>query len=88
MTPAGARETPLTDACLPASQTLSQVCIRNKHRPVRLQKQHFHLCCHRSSTQLDFGTGYGYIAKLHTNSSDEFIARGGRIPAPIQSYNN
>ncbi len=39
---------------------------------------------------VDYGglLGYGYIAKLHTNSSDEFIARGGRIPAPIQSYNN
>lgn len=39
---------------------------------------------------IDYGglLGYGYIAKLHTNSSEEFISRGGRIPAPIQSYNN
>ena len=39
---------------------------------------------------VDYGglLGYGYIAKLHTNSSKAFIKRGGRIPAPIQSYNN
>lgn len=39
---------------------------------------------------VDFGGlwGYGYITKLHKNSSEQFVKRGGRIPAPIQSYNN
>ena len=32
--------------------------------------------------------GYAPVIALHTESSREFIARGGRIPAPIQALNN
>lgn len=40
--------------------------------------------------RVDFGglLGYGYIATLNKYSSEDFIKRGGRIPAPIQSFNN
>ena len=39
---------------------------------------------------LDFGglLGYGPVMKVSTASPAEFIARGGRIPAPLQSLKN
>jgi uncharacterized protein (UPF0210 family) len=39
---------------------------------------------------VEFGglLGYAPIMKLNENSSEAFIARGGRIPAPIHSLRN
>ena len=39
---------------------------------------------------IDFGglLGSAPIMPVHKGSADEFIARGGRIPAPMQSLKN
>ena len=40
--------------------------------------------------RIDFGglLGTAPVMPLHTGSSEEFVARGGRIPAPLQSLKN
>lgn len=40
--------------------------------------------------ELEFGglLGSGPVMKLNSNSSSKFIARGGQIPAPLQSLKN
>ncbi|MEG1529648.1 MAG: PFL family protein [Clostridia bacterium] len=44
----------------------------------------------RNEGKVDFGglLGYAPIMKIVGGNADEFIARGGRIPAPIHSYKN
>jgi len=39
---------------------------------------------------VEFGglLGRAPIMPLHTQASDVFVKRGGRIPAPLQSFNN
>jgi uncharacterized protein (UPF0210 family) len=46
---------------------------------------------HKEGEELEFGGlfGSGPIMKLHNDrSSEKFISRGGRIPAPMQSLKN
>ena len=44
----------------------------------------------KDGEELDFGglLGYGPVMKVHRESSNKFIERGGRIPAPLQSLKN
>ncbi len=44
----------------------------------------------KSGEELNFGglLGYGPVMKLHSESSQKFIDRGGKIPAPMQSLKN
>ena len=44
----------------------------------------------KEGEELDFGglLGFGPVMALNPNSPARFIARGGRIPAPLQSLKN
>lgn len=60
--------------------------INNKTTAVRL----IPVCGKGVGEKAEFGglLGYAPIMPLHTESSADFIARGGRIPAPIHSLRN